>query len=178
MMDRVHWKWWKASPGPEDMVQQRIELVDIWHFALSLALEGGEPPDNVTQDFMQGWNIQRDSAGAAPDLIERVAFISLGLLQGYPDADVRGLIKAFGSAARHYDLPLDALFTLYVGKNALNHFRAQNGYKTGGYRKHWSDGREDNGHLEDVMAQADAASTQPSDLMPYVMARLQERYNA
>jgi hypothetical protein len=49
MMERVHWKWWKASHAPEDLAQQRIELVDIWHFILSDALQAGRTPEEIVQ---------------------------------------------------------------------------------------------------------------------------------
>jgi hypothetical protein len=40
-------------------------------------------------------------------------------------------------------LDLDTLYRLYVGKNILNQFRQDNGYKEGTYVKVW-DGSEDN----------------------------------
>ena len=40
-------------------------------------------------------------------------------------------------------LDLNTLYKLYVGKNILNQFRQDNGYKEGTYIKVW-DGEEDN----------------------------------
>jgi hypothetical protein len=42
------------------------------------------------------------------------------------------------------------LFRQYVGKNVLNFFRQDHGYKDGYYIKEWH-GKEDNEHLVDVM---------------------------
>jgi len=52
------------------------------------------------------------------------------------------------------ELDFDALYTAYVGKNVLNFFRQDNGYKDGSYIKNWS-GREDNEHLVEVIASLD-----------------------
>ena len=58
-------------------------------------------------------------------------------------------------------MDLDALFDLYIGKNVLNRFRQDNGYKSGTYQKVWS-GREDNEHLIEALAQLDC----PPDEVP------------
>ena len=47
-------------------------------------------------------------------------------------------------------MAFEELFALYIGKNMLNRFRQNNGYKTGEYRKLWS-GREDNEHLIELL---------------------------
>ncbi|MGA1742557.1 MAG: hypothetical protein ACO4AC_10440, partial [Pseudohongiellaceae bacterium] len=47
------------------------------------------------------------------------------------------------------------LYCQYVGKNVLNFFRQDNGYKEGTYDKHWN-GREDNEHLVEVMTGIDS----------------------
>jgi dimeric dUTPase (all-alpha-NTP-PPase superfamily) len=44
-------------------------------------------------------------------------------------------------------LDLENIYGLYLGKNALNKVRQDNGYKEGVYKKIWSDGNEDNVHL-------------------------------
>lgn len=46
------------------------------------------------------------------------------------------------------------LFQQYVGKNILNFFRQDHGYKDGSYIKIWN-GREDNEHLVEVLATTD-----------------------
>ena len=40
---------------------------------------------------------------------------------------------------------------MYVGKNVLNFFRQDHGYKEGSYIKVWND-REDNEHLAEIMS--------------------------
>lgn len=60
------------------------------------------------------------------------------------------------------DMHADELYRQYVGKNVLNFFRQDNGYKTGTYIKVWS-GREDNEHLVEVMDALDLNDVNFSD---------------
>ena len=45
---------------------------------------------------------------------------------------------------------LDILFEVYIGKNVLNKFRQDNGYKEGTYKKSWN-GVEDNVALGEIL---------------------------
>ncbi len=46
------------------------------------------------------------------------------------------------------------MFAQYVGKNVLNVFRQDHGYKDGTYLKEWN-GKEDNEHLVEILIQLD-----------------------
>ena len=77
-------------------------------------------------------------------------------------------------AAKRFSVPLfmfivsqcemtaDELYRQYVGKNVLNFFRQDHGYKEGTYVKVWQ-GREDNEHLVEVMDALDLTQTDFSD---------------
>jgi hypothetical protein len=54
------------------------------------------------------------------------------------------------------------LYRQYVGKNVLNFFRQDHGYKEGTYNKIWN-GREDNEHLVDVLSNLDISLSDYSD---------------
>ena len=56
----------------------------------------------------------------------------------------------------------DDLYRTYVGKNVLNVFRQDHGYKSGEYVKIWA-GREDNEVLTDLMAEIDSDSPEFRD---------------
>jgi hypothetical protein len=64
------------------------------------------------------------------------------------------------------------LYSAYVGKNVLNFFRQDNGYKDGTYTKNWQ-GREDNEHLVELVAGLDKDA---SDFGEQVYQALQDRY--
>lgn len=64
------------------------------------------------------------------------------------------------------------LYRQYVGKNVLNFFRQDHGYKDGTYHKIWN-GREDNEHLVDVLNTLDISLKDYSDS---VYNGLKQRY--
>jgi len=59
-------------------------------------------------------------------------------------------MEAFIDVAVQSGLNLDALYKLYVGKNILNQFRQDHGYKEGTYIKIWN-GEEDNIAMQRVL---------------------------
>ena len=66
----------------------------------------------------------------------------------------------------------DELFDLYIGKNVLNRFRQDHGYKTGEYHKLWQ-GREDNEHLMEVL---NGLKVSPETLPEVLYSELEARY--
>ncbi|HEY5740253.1 MAG TPA: dUTP diphosphatase, partial [Gammaproteobacteria bacterium] len=58
------------------------------------------------------------------------------------------------------------------GKNVLNFFRQDHGYKEGSYVKQWH-GREDNEHLSELLSQLDSGS---ADFREQVYRGLEQRY--
>ena len=62
------------------------------------------------------------------------------------------------------ELSFDELFRHYVGKNVLNFFRQDHGYKTGEYIKVWN-GKEDNEVLMDVLRNTDASASNFKELV-------------
>jgi len=64
---------------------------------------------------------------------------------------------AFADCMRLMDMDLDELFRQYVGKNTLNFFRQDHGYKDGTYIKVWH-GEEDNEVLARLVNSLDAGA--------------------
>ena len=85
--------------------------------------------------------------------------------RGFSPSRFRDLMLAAG-------LDFDSLYTAYVGKNVLNFFRQDHGYKDGSYVKNWN-GREDNEHLSELVAAMDHAAV---DFADQVYAALAGRY--
>ena len=71
-------------------------------------------------------------------------------------------------------MTFDEVLTGYIGKNVLNFFRHDNGYKEGTYQKLWS-GREDNEHLVDILGGIDSGS---GTFRADVYAGLKETYES
>jgi hypothetical protein len=70
------------------------------------------------------------------------------------------------------NMDLDELFRQYVGKNTLNFFRQDHGYKEGSYIKIWH-GEEDNEVLANLVNTLDATA---SDFQQQLYAALEEKY--
>ncbi len=161
LMDHYGWKWWKKQSP--DVEQVNLELIDIWHFGLSILLI------NSSDSALTAENIQSliDFPTDKPDFKNELESFTEATLRTR-DFDVAGFARLMSSVG----LSFDDLYRRYVGKNVLNFFRQDNGYKEGHYRKLWA-GKEDNEHLVDVLNQLD--STSPS-FREDVYSHLSERY--
>ena len=151
------WKWWKKQQF--DRAQLQMELVDIWHFLLSQILldhdgdqlrslaalmrlaEAGSTTGQIAFDGRE-WRLGR------LDLLQKLELL-IGLSAGR-----RIELAVFGSILGDCGMDWSELYRQYVGKNVLNLFRQDQGYKEGRYRKIWS-GREDNEYLAEILAATD-----------------------
>lgn len=146
LMDHYGWKWWKKqSPDTE---QVALELIDIWHFGLSIMLQSGQSLDAIIAKIQAELVIKTDEKDFRLDL-EKFAAATL--------SDRQFHIGLFARLMAGVDMSFDQLYRGYVGKNVLNFFRQDHGYKDGTYRKHWHDGREDNEHLVEAVQSLDAS---------------------
>lgn len=129
-------------------MQVKLEVVDIMHFALSIRLQKNQPLDDTAQLIVSDF----DNVMQAEDIRKSIECLALLTLtdQGAHFTFIAGIMK-------HLDMSFDELYEIYVGKNVLNMFRQDNGYKEGRYNKVWN-GREDNEYLADIMKQLDADS--------------------
>lgn len=154
LMDHYGWKWWKKqSPDTE---QVALELIDIWHFGLSILLQSGAPRETLIEQLQTQLKIHTDENDFRLDL-ERFAAATL--------SDRQFHIDLFGRLMAGVNMSFDQLYRGYVGKNVLNFFRQDHGYKDGSYRKHWHDGREDNEHLVEVLQGLDASKVDFKDAL-------------
>lgn len=149
--NHLGWKWWaKQEPNHE---AAKLELVDIWHFILSAYLDNGAPnyADVAFDRLVEDWynEAERGEYDFAEDLNEALDLLAQG----------GALAAAFRVALDRAGMTFDELHRAYVGKYVLNTFRQHNGYRQGRYIKTWSDGREDNDHLNELMAQKLDAKT-------------------
>lgn len=162
LMDHYGWKWWKKQTP--DTEQVALELIDIWHFGLSIMLQSGAKPELLIAQIQDQLKIRTDETGFRLDLEK---FVAATL------ADHQFHVNLFGKLMAGIDMSFDQLYRGYVGKNVLNFFRQDHGYKDGSYRKHWHDGREDNEHLVEVVQSLDATKAEFKDEL---YAALKKRY--
>lgn len=133
LLDHYGWKWWKHQEP--DVAQVRLELVDIWHFGLSDLLVRGVPAARIAVGLCPPVADHETRGNTFCDWVERFAGNTLQARE----FDLAG----FATLLRAGDLGFEELYRSYVGKNVLNRFRQDRGYRQGTYRKHWR-GREDN----------------------------------
>lgn len=154
LMDHYGWKWWKKQSP--DTAQVALELIDIWHFGLSILLQSGQPIAELAHQIQQELQPVTDAGDFRLEL-EVFAAATLQNKQFH--------IALFGRLMAGVTMDFEQLYRGYVGKNVLNFFRQDHGYKEGNYRKHWQDGREDNEHLVEVVAGLDASNENFKDVL-------------
>ena len=144
MLDHHGWKWWKHQEI--DIAQVQLELVDIFHFGLSLRLMAGDSVDEISAKLAE--ELTKSSAEADFKIaLEHLASAAV------THKSFDGV--AFSDCMRLMQMDLDELFRQYVGKNTLNFFRQDHGYKTGSYIKIWH-GEEDNEVLAQLVSSLDS----------------------
>lgn len=164
LMEHHGYKWWKKQEP--DLEQVKLEIVDIWHFGLSMRIDG-RPLAEIAVEMVQ--ELQAYEALSELSILEATEFLAAHTLnrRQFSVGHFWGLLDAANMSA-------DDLYRSYVGKNVLNFFRQDNGYKDGTYLKLWA-GREDNEHLVEISQQLDASK---GDYEQLLYQSLQERYQA
>ena len=173
-LEHYGWKWWKKQSP--DMVQLRIEMIDIWHFVLSeYLLRANGDKSAAAGTMIRDWNSDAMLSfdGQRYELLSLEIRQQLELLAAL--AAVRRLhlplVVALFAAC---ELSATSLFREYVSKNVLNHFRQDRGYKTGEYKKTWN-GAEDNVHMAEILESITAADEHLPDQLYRALAT---RYDA
>lgn len=162
LIEHYGYKWWKKQTP--DIEQVRLEVIDIWHFGMSALFRDRKSVEQIAGEIADELATHQPSGLGVREATEQLA---LHCLQ----------TRSF-SASLFWDLMLaagldfDSLYTSYVGKNVLNFFRQDHGYKEGSYIKTWDD-REDNEHLVEVLESLDHDA---ADFADEVYAALALRY--
>lgn len=161
MLDHYGWKWWKhQSP---DMEQVKLELVDIFHFGLSCRLSDSNDVNKIAEtldyefsDIRHNEEFRTTLEDLAANTLQTKSFNA----------------QIFAGCMQQINMSFDELYTSYIGKNVLNFFRQDHGYKDGTYHKQWN-GKEDNEHLVEVVQRLDSNL---EDFAQQVYQELSKRY--
>jgi len=154
LINSYPWKHWKDIDAKADYENIKIEIVDIWHFVMSEALrvyrveERGDI-DMLARDIS---NIALSIDGKSIDhsnIYREIGLVEEILNSIFSKSGIDDLISKFFKVV-DIALDRDELYRLYIGKNVLNIFRQNNGYRDGTYLKVWGD-REDNVVLQDIV---------------------------
>ena len=146
MLDHYGWKWWKHQEI--DVAQVQLELVDIFHFGLSLRLMTGQSVEAIATSLEKEISV----ISSETDFI-----LALEKLAGSAVTKREFSGQDFADCLHLIDMDLPELFRQYVGKNTLNFFRQDHGYKEGTYIKVWN-GEEDNEVLANIVTSLDVSA--------------------
>jgi len=151
------WKWWKKQE--KDLPQLQMELIDIWHFILSeiLLRNSGNVDASLAALMMllDSANTQKiidfDDQQYSIDELDLLTKLELLIALSVVRRIELGLFQSIMSDCK---IGWIDLYRQYVGKNVLNMFRQDHGYKDGSYQKIWN-GREDNEYLVEIIDSLD-----------------------
>ncbi len=143
LLDHHGWKWWKKQQP--DVNQIALELVDIWHFGLSLLLLKDQSHEAISESVVKAF----DDVEASGDFTINLEEFTKNTLVT-KDFDINGFV----GLVKGINMQFDQLYIAYVGKNVLNFFRQDHGYQDGSYHKQWG-GKEDNEHLVEIVEKLD-----------------------
>jgi dimeric dUTPase (all-alpha-NTP-PPase superfamily) len=170
LVDHIGWKWWKhQSP---DIPQVQLELVDIFHFGLSELLQQHGTADAAVTQLLGAYVVYAERISAGFDN----SAASIALVEAFATSVLttrRFDLAEFCELASAVGLDEETLYEMYVGKNVLNGFRQDHGYKAGTYIKTW-DGREDNGWLVEFAASLDK---NPATFASELYGQLSKKYH-
>jgi dimeric dUTPase (all-alpha-NTP-PPase superfamily) len=151
LIESYPWKHWKNIDAEPDYNNIKIEAVDIWHFIMSQMLQ------EYRQEEKGDISILTKAIEALPNFATFINGTETTKRDYYTQIEVvenliktlfcseppEAMMQAFIEVALQSNLTLDSLYRLYIGKNILNRFRQEHGYKEGSYIKIWN-GKEDN----------------------------------
>ncbi len=158
LIESYPWKHWKNIDAKPDYANIQIEAVDIWHFIMSQGLEDYKMKklgciDTLSRNISKLPNFQYflgDITPTTKDYYAQIEVVEHLMKTIFCEESTEKLMEAFIDVAVQSGLNLDALYKLYVGKNILNQFRQDHGYKEGTYIKIWN-GEEDNVTMQRVL---------------------------
>ncbi|WP_295420607.1 dUTP diphosphatase [Sulfurovum sp.] len=158
LIESYPWKHWKNIEAQPDHENIKIEAVDIWHFIMSQGLEDykiqnlGTIEDLATHigNLSNFQSFNKEVTPTTKNNYEQIEVVETLMRTLFCGGSTEKLMEAFIDVAMQSGLNLDSLYKLYVGKNILNQFRQDHGYKEGTYIKIWY-GQEDNVTMQKVL---------------------------
>ena len=165
LIESYPWKHWKNIDAQPDYANIKIEAVDTWHFIMSQGLEDykiktlGSIEDlaKAIHALPNFSDFTADITPTSKNYYEQIEVVEVLMKTLFCENSTEALMEAFIDVAVQSGLNLDALYKLYVGKNILNKFRQDHGYKDGSYIKIWN-GEEDNVTMQSILEANDDIS--------------------
>ena len=162
LIESYPWKHWKNIDAKADYENIKIEAVDIWHFIMSQGLEDykiknlGNIEDLATNisTLSNFQEFKEDVVECKKDYYEQIEVVEALMKTLFCESSTQKLMQSFIDVAMQSGLNLETLYELYVGKNILNQFRQDHGYKDGSYIKVWNE-KEDNVVMQNILKESE-----------------------
>jgi hypothetical protein len=184
--DQIGWAWWKKQEP--NWPQAKLELVDIWHFGIALAIREVLRQDESLASYSDiGYWEKHLAVSGLASKIGNMLPTNIEHLPGHNNH--AKLISAMKKIMNHASEPdgaidfasvktvmilcgwdMNEIYKTFVGKNCLNIFRQTHGYKNGSYKKMWGPGKEDNVALASIMDWWDGGD------VSWIMRELEREY--
>lgn len=170
------WVWWKKLPAPDTGREQAwIEIIDAFHFTLCTVMLK-TTPEEVADNINEGYRLsllaaQQHSFDPAEKVMDAITdAMSIAAIPLEEGKELDPYVTAvYGVLCAGFGKTPEDIYRWYIGKNALNNFRLNNGYKSGTYSKMWN-GLEDNVYLADILKECSSYES--------IYAALEEEYEA
>ena len=140
------WKWWKKA-GEINEWNEKIEIIDIFHFVLSkLLIFGGEINGSAT-------GVDSENSFKTPCLLTVDGSFHNGnmtqCLESMLDDSDHYVLNGMNAIFNSWNMTEKEITLIYHLKASLNYVRQRTGYTTGEYNKILN-GREDNEFLKEL----------------------------
>lgn len=144
-IDSFNWKHWKDINWKNDEDNLFVELVDIWHFVMSLMLSKNSSVFSLDELWEIFSNLYIDNKKIYTNFYNKVytneeRIVSLEKIIAYcikkESQNLTILFNLFFEALAINNISLDKLISWYFIKNYLNEFRQLNWYKENMYLKY------------------------------------------
>lgn len=158
LLDSFAWKHWKNVNSATNAENVAVEIVDIWHFILSLVLEKAYPNYTISEvskdvasvsgfgDFcLEAYDMSEYNIYEIMNDIEILIHETSGF-----SYQIHELLTHYFRLALKCGVNLHKLYEIYIAKNVLNKFRQDNGYQDGSYIKVWGE-KEDNEVMSEIL---------------------------
>lgn len=150
LIESFPYKHWKDLNKEPDYDNVKIELVDIWHFLMSELLVTHDNLEVLSEDLDTMYKMSFRQVPKEENGYEEQIKAIENFIRAIMDKYHNGLVILFFIIMHRVGLSIEELYKIYIGKNVLNGFRQDNGYKNGTYKKLWN-GIEDNVVLTDIL---------------------------
>ena len=167
LIDYTNWKWWRKQDISLPDIE--MEVIDIWHFMMSDMMTHADIEICSETVFMAFSNKFETPEVFNIDNVRKTSeSLAFWVLR-----DQKFHLEAFIKVCSSLGMNIEQIYKLYMGKNILNKFRQDNGYKQKTYNKIWN-GKEDNIYLMEFLDKTDVKEENFEEAIYY---KLSTEYN-